>query len=210
MTKRGNLFIVSGPTAAGKGTICTKLSARRPDIKLSVSCATREIRKGEIDGVHYFFVTLARFDEMIEHGELLEHANVHGNKYGTPRAFVEEMLNSGNDVILEIDVQGAQQVMEKKLDGINPIPVFVLPPSREVLEQRLRTRATETEEQIQTRLKTAASELLEAKKYKYLIVNEELEPAVKTLEGIIDASHAEAGAHMGLLQSLYNQFQEVN
>ncbi len=207
MTKKGNLFVVSGPTAAGKGTICAKLCERRPDIKLSVSCTTRAMRPGEIDGVHYFFVSDEKFNEMILSDELLEHAGVHGKQYGTPRGFVMEMLSHGQDVILEIDVQGAKQVKAKNLVDIKP--VFVIPPSKDVLVQRLRSRGTETEAQIAIRLKTAQTELLEAESYPYLIVNDDLDEAIDRLEAIIDASHAERAEHVSLLHELYQQFQEV-
>lgn len=207
MTKKGNLFVVSGPTAAGKGTICSKLCERRPDIKLSVSCTTRAMRPGEVDGVHYFFISDEKFNEMILAGELLEHAGVHGKQYGTPRGFVVDMLNQGLDVILEIDVQGGKQVKAQNMVDI--IPIFVIPPSKEVLVQRLRDRGTETEEQIAVRLKTAQSELIEAEDYRYLIVNDVLEDAIRRLEAVIDASHAERAEHVDLLHELYQQFQEV-
>ncbi len=207
MTKKGNLFVVSGPTAAGKGTICAKLCERRPDIKLSVSCTTRAMRPGEVDGVHYFFISDAQFSEMILAGELLEHAGVHGKQYGTPRGFVVDMLNRGLDVILEIDVQGARQVEARKM--VETTPIFVIPPSKEVLIKRLRDRGTESEEQITVRLKTAQTELVEAENYPYLIVNDDLEEAVRSLEAVIDASHAEREEHVDLLHELYQQFQEV-
>ncbi len=206
MAQRGNLFVVSGPTAAGKGTICAKLCERRKDIKLSVSCATRAMRPGEIDGVHYFFVTNQRFDEMIQNGELLEWANVHGNRYGTPRAFVLEQLDKGYDVILEIDVQGGKQVLAQDMDLTG---VFVLPPSKRELMNRLQSRGTETQEQIRVRLATAAGELCEAERYPYLVVNDQLDTAVRRLEAVIDASHARHAEHEQLLQSLKQQFQEV-
>ena len=207
MAKRGNLFVISGPTAAGKGTICAKLCERREDIRLSVSCATRAPRKGEIDGTHYFFISDEQFDAMIQGDELLEFANVHGKKYGTPLRFVMDNLEKGIDVLLEIDVQGAQQVINKKI----PLtPVFVIPPSKQELLSRLRSRGTETEEQIATRLRTAREEMRVADHYDYIIVNEELDSAVKMLESIIDASHAQKAEHMTLLQALNQQFQELD
>ena len=205
MAKKGNLFVISGPTAAGKGTICAKLCERRKDIMLSVSCATRAPRINEIDGLHYFFISDEQFDAMAEADELLECANVHGKKYGTPRRFVEEHLDKGIDVLMEIDVQGAQQVIAKHI----PLtPVFVIPPSREVLEGRLRSRGTETAEQISVRLHTAREELRVAEQYQYMIVNRDLDEAVRVLESIIDASHARKEEHLELLGELYQQFQE--
>lgn len=203
---RGNLFVVSGPTAVGKGTICNKLCERRPDIKVSISCTTRAPRPNEIDGVHYYFVSEERFEQMIEHGELLEHAKVHGNHYGTPRERVSQMLDEGDDVILEIDVQGSRQVLSKQM---HLTPIFVLPPSKQELLHRLTVRGTETEEQINIRLHNAANELKEAHHYKYLVVNDDLDQATRRLEAIIDASHAAYQENENLLHSLYKQFQEV-
>ena len=150
MPKPGKLFVVSGPSGVGKGTICRLFTTKRPDIWMSVSCATRPPRPGEIDGVHYFFVTDAEFDRTIEEDGFLEHANVHGNRYGTPRKAVEEKLNEGRNVILEIDVQGANQAMQRYPDIHG---VFVLPPSREELLKRLIIRGSENAEQICRRLK---------------------------------------------------------
>ena len=206
MTKKGNLFIVSGPTAAGKGTICAKLCERRQDIKVSISCATRAPRNNEVNGVHYFFINDEEFDRMIDAGELLEHADVHGKKYGTPRKFVMDMLDVGSDVILEIDVQGASQVMSHA--GISLTEVFVLPPSKDILLERLRNRGTETEEQIAVRIKNVEAELAEAQHYGYVIINSDLESAVRCLEAIIDASHARREEHEALLHELCQQFQE--
>lgn len=205
MAKRGNLFVVSGPSGVGKGSICALLSQRRKDIKLSVSCATRAIRPNEIDGVHYFFVSNERFDQMIESDELLEHADVHGNRYGTPRKWVLDTLEQGCDVILEIDVQGGKQVLARDVELIG---VFVLPPSKDELIKRLKARGTETQQQVDIRVHNAARELKEAESYPYLIVNDDLQGAVKKLEAIIDASHETIAQQSELLQSLYHQFQE--
>ena len=206
MAKKGNLFVISGPTAAGKGTICAKLCERRNDIKLSISCATRAPRCNEIDGIHYFFISDEQFDDMIEQGELLEHACVHGKKYGTPRNFVMENLERGIDVLLEIDVQGAQQVIDKNIPLTS---VFVIPPSKDVLLDRLRSRGTETEAQIQTRLMTAKTEMGSADHYEFIIINSDLDEAVSALEAVIDASHTRKQEHACLLKNLYQQFQEV-
>lgn len=206
MAKRGNLFVVSGPTAVGKGTLCALLCERRKDIKLSISCATRQMRPNETDGVHYFFISDERFDQMIAQDKLLEYANVHGNRYGTPRAWVMERLDEGFDVILEIDVQGGKQVLSKDIELTG---VFVLPPSKQELIKRLASRGTETEEQIRVRLATAAGELREAGIYHYMIVNDQLDAAVRKLEAIIDASHETIAQHRELLNELDRQFQEV-
>ena len=168
---RGTLLVISGPSGAGKGTLCNALCCQ--SVRFSVSATTRKPRKGEEHGVHYDFVSDARFDQMVENGEFLEHACIFGKtRYGTPRRRVEQMLGEGIDVLLDIDVQGAMNVKKSVPEAVL---VFVLPPSFGVLEQRLRKRGTEDEETVLLRLKTAREEVRYIKHYDYLVINDEVE-----------------------------------
>ncbi|MBE0467795.1 MAG: guanylate kinase [Candidatus Desulforudis sp.] len=181
---RGLLVVVSGPSGAGKGTVCQALCRRLGNIHLSVSATTRPPRAGEEDGVHYFFVNNEKFQEMIAQDELLEWARVYRDYYGTPRGPVTRMLESGRDVILEIDVQGALQVKGKVPEAVL---VFLRPPSMEELERRLRLRGTDSEERIAKRLEWARNELEAMAKYDYVVVNDRVEEAVVKVEAIIRA-----------------------
>lgn len=173
--KRGTLVLYTGSSGVGKGTIMQELLKRNGNIRLSVSNTTRAPRKGEIDGVHYNFVTREQFEALIPSDGYLEHAEYCGNYYGTPKKPVEEMLDSGYDVFLEIEVCGGLQIMEKYPDILS---IFILPPSMETLEKRLRKRGTEDEETIQKRLEQAENEISYKDRYKYNVVNGELEKAV--------------------------------
>ena len=167
--KRGVLFVFSGPSGVGKGTLKAKLFEEFADkIAYSVSATTRGPREGEVDGKDYFFITRQEFERRVQNNEFLEHAEFAGNCYGTPRAYVEKLLDSGMNVVLEIDVQGALQVMKSMPECVS---VFILPPSFEELEHRLRGRGTDTEEKSQERLATAKRELPYAPQYDYQIVN---------------------------------------
>ncbi len=181
--RTGRLFVVAGPSGAGKGTLIAELLKRYPKSRLSVSATTRKPRPGEKDGVHYFFLDKGEFRRRAEAGEFLEWAEVHGNLYGTPRRQVEEWMDRGYDVILEIDVQGAGQVRERMPEAVT---VFVQPPSLEVLEERLRRRGTENEEQMRERLRNADRESLEKDKFHYVVVNDELHRAVSELCAIYE------------------------
>lgn len=203
--KRGKLFTMSGPSGVGKGTIVRELLKTCPDLRLSVSCTTRQPRPGETEGVHYFFVTQARFDEMAKNGELLEHAHVHGNCYGTPRSYVEKMLAQGHDVLLEIDVQGSLQVMKNMPETIG---VFILPPSRTELIRRLSGRGTENRQQLETRIGNAEAELHEAEKYPYHIVNASVSEAVRQMHAVIEAERLRG--QRDALQNLYREFEEAH
>jgi len=180
------LTVLAGPTAVGKGTVVRALREREPDIWISVSATTRPPRPGEIDGVHYFFVTPARFDEMVAGGELLEWAVVHGvHRYGTPRRPVEEHLVSGVPVLLEIDLQGARQVKRTMPDALF---VFLAPPSWDELVNRLVGRGTEGPEERERRLHTAREELAAESEFDEIIVNDTVEAAAEALERLIDAT----------------------
>lgn len=181
---KGKLLVLSGPSGVGKGTVLGELMKRRTDMCFSVSATTRAPRAGEIDGVSYFFVSKERFEEMIQNDELLEYAQFVSNSYGTPRAYVEQQLERGMNVILDIEVQGARNIVNMIPDAVS---VYVIPPSYEELERRLRSRGTETEEQIQGRLQTAIEEAKQADFYRYIIVNDNLENAVNELDAIMTA-----------------------
>lgn len=180
---QGRLFIISGCSGVGKGTLLKKFLADNSNIKLSISVTTRKPRAEEADGVNYFFVTEEEFEESIENDEFLEWAVFSGNHYGTKQSFVEKSLAKGIDLILEIETQGAFQVKEKIKDAVL---IFILPPSWEILEQRLRGRNTEDEETIQTRLKFARDEIIAADKFDYKLVNDNIDDAIKNLKEIFD------------------------
>jgi guanylate kinase len=180
---RPRLFIVSGPSGAGKGTIVQRILEQRPEIKLSVSCTTRPARPMEIEGVHYYFISDREFLGMRDRGEFLEWAEVHGSMYGTPRKAVEEHLSHGEDVILEIDVQGAAEV---KTAMPGSCLIFIEPPSMQVLKQRLRKRSTEQEDALDRRLSDAYDELRKKELFDGVIVNVDVERAVAEALHLID------------------------
>lgn len=184
MKKRGNLFIVSGPSGAGKGTITRKVLAKREDVKLSVSVTTREPRNGELEGINYYFKEKETFKKMIENNAFLEYASVYNNFYGTPRDKVLESIENGESVILEIDIQGALQVKQKYDDAIF---VFILPPSMAELKKRIIGRGSETDESLKTRMLSAFEEISYMEKYDYFIINDNLERAVDEMDSIITA-----------------------
>ncbi|HEX8947487.1 MAG TPA: guanylate kinase [Dissulfurispiraceae bacterium] len=182
---KGSLFVVSAPSGAGKTTLCQRLCAELPDMKHSVSYTTRTPRPGEINDVHYTFVSKEEFLGMRERGEFIEWAEVHGNLYGTSRKRIEEMTASGLNVLLDIDVQGARQI--KGCFPDNSAFIFILPPSMEALRKRLTGRMSDSAEVIERRLKNARGEIGEYKNYNYVIVNDILEEALKELISIVFA-----------------------
>ena len=185
--RRGLLFIVSAPSGAGKTTLVERLVEQAPDLKMSRSYTSRHARAGETDGVDYNFVTRERFDAMVAAGEFLEWADVFGNLYGTSAADTERALESGNDLVLVIDVQGARKVRRR---GLETTAIFVMPPSLEVLEQRLRGRSKDSEEEIQRRLSVAREEVAAFPEYDFVVVNDELTAAVDRLRSIVVARRA--------------------
>jgi guanylate kinase len=184
MKAKGLLIVVTGPSAVGKGTICRALLQVEPSVRFSVSCTTRKARQGEVNGVEYFFVTHEEFHRKVEHDELLEHAEVYGNFYGTPRAYVDEMTDAGNDIILDIDMVGARSVREQYPGAVS---VFVIPPSMATLSDRISSRGTESAEAVSRRLAEAPRWVQEGLHYDYVIVNDDLKRAVTQLQGIIQS-----------------------
>ena len=183
---RGKLFIVSGPSGVGKSTVLRALFVQNTNLYFSVSATTREPRPGEEDGVHYHFLTMDTFREWIAKDEFLEYAEFVGNAYGTPRKYVDEALDAGKDVILDIEVQGAEQVCAKRPETVT---VFIAPPSWDELERRLTARGTDTAEKIQKRLQRAKEEVLKAHHYDYFVINDTVENAVQELRAIMIAEH---------------------
>ena len=182
--RKGNLFIISGPSGAGKGTLVRELLGRVGDAWVSVSVTTRSPRAGETEGDHYFFVSDDEFDRLATTGGLLEWAEVHGNRYGTPRSAVEAEVAAGRQVILEIDPQGAFQVKSLVADSVL---VFVMPPSWEELQRRLEGRGSESKAQVETRLETAKRELELVGEYDHVVLNDDVSRATDELVSIIDS-----------------------
>ena len=199
MTEKGKLIVISGPSGAGKSTVVFKAIENRSDVCFSTSVTTRKPRPGEVDGREYFFVDLDRFREMVENDELLEHAEYVANSYGAPRAYVEEKLASGLNVLLDIEVQGARQINEKMPEAVK---IFVIPPSLEELRRRLENRGTETAESIEGRLTRARQEYAEAVFYDYIIVNDDADVAAAELDAILTAEHCRAAERVGYLNNL--------
>jgi guanylate kinase len=182
--EQGLLIILSGPSGVGKGTVCRFLLSQKPELKLSVSATTRPPRPGEIEGRDYFFITDFHFQRLMAENAFLEWAVVHGHYYGTLNDRVVETLSAGGDLLLEIDIQGAEQVRRKRADAVN---IFMAPPSKEALEQRIIGRGTEDAKKIQQRLTTARREMDAYRNYDYLVVNEQVEMSAAYLSSIIDA-----------------------
>ncbi|HDD35492.1 MAG TPA: guanylate kinase [Candidatus Desulfofervidus auxilii] len=204
----GNIFVISAPSGAGKTTLIRLLKSRFPKIVFSVSCTTRSPRPKEKHGKDYFFIKENEFKEMIRRGEMLEWAKVHGHYYGTPLKFVKERLAAGEDIILDIDVQGARQVKEKLPEATL---IFILPPSWEELKRRLFKRSTESLEEINKRLKAAQKEIKAAETFDFIVINDEINKALKELEAIMLASKAKVEKRKSVIQEfLEEEENEVN
>lgn len=194
---KGRSFIISGPSGVGKSTVLKGLMEKRGNLYFSVSATTRQPRPGEEDGVHYHFLTMDTFREWIDQGEFLEHAEFVGNCYGTPRKYVYEAMDRGQDVILDIEVQGAMQVAEKMPEVVR---IFIAPPSWSELERRLTARGTDTPEKIQGRLARAKEEVKLADTYDYFVINDSVENAVRELDAIMTAEHCKPQDRMEVLE----------
>jgi guanylate kinase len=183
-TDKGRLYVISAPSGTGKGTIIAKMLELRPELKLSVSATTRAPREGEAHGVNYYFVTRAEFEDMIARGEFHEYAEYVGEYYGTPKKPIHEHMGNGKDVLLEIETQGAMQVMMMNPDAVS---IFIVPPSLEELERRLRGRGTDSEDKLLHRLERARLELDYQGEYNHVVVNDDVTRAAEEILSIIDA-----------------------
>lgn len=201
MTQPGILIVLSGPSGTGKGTICRELLRSYPNLHYSISATTRQPRTGEVDGINYWFLKHEKFREMINTNEFLEWAEVYGNYYGTPRTYVTGLLNSGKDVILEIDTQGAMQIKNKFPQGVF---VYIVPPSLDELANRIHKRGTETMEAIKKRLGCVRNELSYVNNYNYIVVNDEVSKAVEKIESIICAEKSHVSRNNLLIDKIYN------
>lgn len=194
--RRGKTFIISGPSGVGKSTVLHALMESRKNLYFSVSATTRDPRPGEIDGVHYHFLDVDTFRERIARDEFLEYAEYVGNFYGTPKKFVDAAMNQGQDVILDIEIQGAIQVCSKRPDTVR---IFIAPPSWSELERRLTERGTDSEEKIQKRLLRAKVEFQTAHTYDYFVINNTVENAVMELNAIMTAEHCKPKERMEII-----------
>ncbi len=199
LKRRGLMFVMSSPSGAGKTTITRALLKNNPDVTISISATTRPRRAGEVHGQDYFFVTTDEFREMVDSGQMLEHAKVFDHYYGTPRAPVEKSMAAGQDVIFDIDWQGTQQLVEIARDDL--VTVFILPPSKQELEKRLRTRSQDTlesEEDIRHRMSKAESEMSHYSEYDYVIINNDVDIAINKAQLIMDGERLKRSRMVGL------------
>ena len=206
MKTRGSLIVLSGFAGVGKGTVLKSLFETHEGYAYSVSATTREPRPGEVDGVHYFFISKERFEQMIAGDELLEHACYVGNYYGTPKADVDRKLEEGFDVILEIEIQGALNIKKKVPEAIL---IYMLPPSAKTLKERLTGRGTETEEVILKRMKRAAEEAAGVEQYDYIIVNEDADECAQELNCLIRAQRLRASSNMSFIRKIQRDLKEL-
>jgi guanylate kinase len=202
----GNLIIISSPSGGGKGTLIKEVRALLPDLGYSCSHTTRPKRHGEEEGREYFFISEDEFNRRVAAGDFLEYANVHGHLYGTSLAESRKVFNSGRDLIVEIDVQGALQIMEKTELADFRISIFILPPSFEVLRARLTARATEDAAGLRTRLKNSFNEVMQYPKFDYVIINQDLATAARQMTAIIVAERQRPVRQMSAIQGILDSF----
>ena len=193
---KGKLFVISGASGVGKSTVLKALLERRPNVYFSVSATTRDPRPGELDGIHYHFMDVESFRKWISMDQFLEYAEYVGNFYGTPKRFVDEAMDQGKDVILDIEVQGAIQVTSKRPDTVR---IFIAPPSWAELERRLTERGTDSKDKIQKRLLRAKVEFQTAHTYDYFVINDTVENAVRELDAIMTAEHCKPKERMEII-----------
>lgn len=199
----GILLVVSGPSGAGKGTICSAVQEKYPDLEYSISMTTRAPRNGETEGVSYFFRTDEQFKKLVEEDAFLEYARVYDHYYGTPKKYVLDKIQAGRSVLLEIDIQGAMQVKKRYPKGVF---VYIVPPSLEILSQRIHARGTDSEEVIQNRLAQITNELSMMHQYDYVVVNDVLEDAVHKTCAIIEAEKCKLSRNEGQIETVFKQY----
>lgn len=197
--QKGLLIIISGASGTGKGTVCKRLMSEMSTLFYSISATTRPPRHDETDGVEYFFLTVEKFKQWIAEEKFLEYAEVYGNFYGTPIQKIEERLNRGEDVLLEIDIQGALNVMKKRPDGVY---IFLLPPSLDELKNRINNRGSESPETFKRRFQAATNEIATGKKYQYVVVNDTVDAAVAKIKAILAAERCKVYRNENLFESL--------
>jgi len=205
MAKQGILIVLSGPSGAGKGTICQELLRSYPELNYSISATTRSARVGEQNGVNYWFVSRGEFQDMIENDQLLEWAEVYGNFYGTPCQHITELLNDGKDVVLEIDAQGATQIKKKFPEGVC---IYIAPPSLDELANRIYKRGTDSLETIKTRLNSANAELTCVHHYNYVVVNDEVKTATDKVIAIISAEKCQVVRNLDVIETILSKTQK--
>ncbi len=203
MKDEGILLVVSGPSGAGKGTICSAVREKYPDLEYSISMTTRAPRNGETEGVSYFFRTDEQFKRLVEEDAFLEYARVYDHYYGTPKKYVLDKIQAGRSVLLEIDIQGAMQVKKRYPKGVF---VYIVPPSLEILSQRIHARGTDSEEVIQNRLAQITNELSMMHQYDYVVVNDVLEDAVHKTCAIIEAEKCKLSRNEGQIETVFKQY----
>ncbi len=206
MNQKGIIIVVSGFSGAGKGTVMKALTAKYDKYALSISATTRNPRPGEENGREYFFVSNEEFEKLIKENGLIEHAGYVDHYYGTPRKFVEDQLDAGKDVILEIEIQGALQIKEQYPEAVL---LFIMPPSAKELKKRLTGRGTETEEVIAQRLKRAKEESVGIEKYDYIVVNDDLDECVEQVHDIISAAHMAPSRNLDFINTIRNELNEL-
>ena len=206
LNQKGIIIVVSGFSGAGKGTVMKALTAKYDKYALSISATTRNPRPGEENGREYFFVSNEEFEKLIEENGLIEHAGYVDHYYGTPRKFVEDQLDAGKDVILEIEIQGALQIKEQYPEAVL---LFIMPPSAMELKKRLTGRGTETEEVIAQRLKRAKEESVGIEKYDYIVVNDDLDECVEQVHDIISAAHMAPSRNLDFINTIRNELNEL-